>query len=328
MTWGPGREAKQSWFRPEYTPHMSAEAPHGNALRRWYARNIGEPDREADVYLGFGLFFAAISFAAIALLLFLVATAEHGFREPGYFPFAEPAYVLSMLSLPLALVSVVVLLPVKARVLVVAGLGVVITVVAAAGFVSVYPADWWEFGMQETIAVVGTYAVGLTLVIAATGAALVAHQLERVQPPTPAEILAAVEEREPAAPPREEVSEAQIRADIEDAMASVDLSWGGIVKEEHRRLELTADYADEYAGAVTATATTTERAGGVDDQVSQLRALKGGARTTATSASGVDEQTAALRQLRAEAERDEIPANAPVRSDGYIDRLLDRFGLR
>lgn len=300
---------------------MTDDGLPDNALFRWYRRYIGEPEAETDVYLGFGLFFAGISFAAIALVLFLIGTMTHGFRESGYFAFAQPAYLLGMLALPIALVSIVVLLPTQRRVEYIAAGGIAITLLAGAGFLYVYPADWWEFGMQETLMVVATYAVGLTLVIAANGAALVAHQLEQVRAPTPSEITGdeAIE--------RETVSEEQVRADIEDAMQDVELSWGGIMKDKHRRLELSADYADDYAGDIDVEATTTMSEGSVDDQVAQLQALKGGQQQTAESPSTVDDQTAALRELKQQKERDEVPANAPLARGGFFGRLLDRLGL-
>lgn len=298
---------------------MSDDDLPDNVLFRWYAAHIGEPETETDVYLGFGLFFAGVVAAALGLALVLLAVAVHEFGTDSFYAVTRPAGALMLLSLPLAMTGVVVLLPVQARVTAAAGAGVVVAVVATAGFWVAYPGVL--FGDQQNVAVVLGYAAGITLVVAATGASLIAHQLQRAEAPAPSEIRAAEDE------PEETVSAEQVRADIEDAMQGVELSWGGIVKEEHRRLELSSDYADEYAGDIDVEATTTTSDGGVDEQVNQLKALKGGQQQTASTPSTVDDQTAALRELRQQKERDEVPANAPVAHRGLLGRLLDRLGL-
>jgi len=302
---------------------MTDERPD-NVLFDWYERYIGEPETETDVYLGFGLFFVSISFALLALLLFVAGTSMYGIREDGYFTVAEPAYALGMLSLPLAMFSIVVLLPVKQRATVGAGLGVAIAVAAIVAFVSVYPDNWFDYGTAQTLNIVGAYAVGLTIVTGATGAALVAHQLERVRAPAPSEI------REPEAEPEtEHYSEEEIERDIEEAMADVEMTWGGVERSENRELKLTTDFADQEieAGGVNVEANTHVESGGVDTQVDGLRNLKGGDTQTATSESTVDDQTAALNELKRQKEEDQVPENAPTRSGGVVSRLLGMLGL-
>lgn len=291
-----------------------------NVLFRVYERYIGQPETETDVYLGFGLFFAAVAFALAGLVLFVVGGAAFGIRTDAYFALAQPGYVLSMLSLPLALLAVVVLLPTASRATWAAAVGVAVTGAAAVAFLAFYPDRWFEFGTQETLLVIGTYAAGLAIVTASTGAALVAHHLARAAP-APSEIEPAAEDHD------EEVTEEQVRADIEEAMASVDLTLGGVEREEHRRLEFTSDYADEAGGQLNVEPTETVSPGGVDEQVKGLTQIAGGERAVATSESTVDDETAALNLLKEQKRQDEVPTDAPTADGGILARLRERLGL-
>lgn len=291
-----------------------------NVLFRWYERHIGEPERETDVYLGFGLFFAGVATAALGLVLVIIAASMHEFGSDSFFAVTRPAGALLLFSLPVVLTSTVVLLPVRQRVTVTAGVGVAISLLSILLFWIEYPGI--IFGSDQNISVVLGYATGITVVIGATAAALIAHQLERVQAPMPSEI------REMEIDQRESYTDEEIRADIEEAMADVELSWGGIMKEEHRRLEFEADYADDVSENIEVSAPTTIAEGGVDAQVNQLKALKGGTQKRSSSPSTVDKQTDALRELKRQKQQDEVPSNAPIAGGGILGRILERVGLR
>ena len=299
---------------------MTDGDPPDNALIGLYEQYIGEPETETDVYLGFGLFFCAAAFAVLGLLLFAIGAARYGLRADGYFSLAQPAYLLGMLSVPLALLAVTVLLPNERRIEWVGAAGTVVTVVAALAFLTYYPSQWFEFGTSQTLLVVGTYAVGLAVVTASTGAALVAYRLEQARAPAPSEI----EPDEDA--PEETVSEEQIQEDIDQAMSEVDLTLGGIEREEHRSLEFNADFADEGLGDVDVEPERTVSSGGVDTNVQGLQQLKSGQPPTERSESTVDDETAALNQLKKQKERDEVPVDDP--GEGPFARLLSRLGLR
>ncbi|KAB7514339.1 DUF7139 domain-containing protein [Halosegnis rubeus] len=277
-----------------------------NALLRLYERYIGEPETESEVYLGFGLFFAGITCAALGLVLFVAGASFYGLRTAGYFALAQPGYLLGMLSVPLALLSVVVLLPTERRAQIGGLVGITVTVVASIAFLLAYPEQWFEFGTQNTLLVVGTYAVGLALLAAVTGSALVAHQLEQ------ATVTATVPDEAATDEPDESVSDEDVRADIDAAMSNVELSWGGVEKDSNRDLSFREDYADEAGGRLNAEAEKTVNPGGVDAQVEGLRQLKGGDRDVQTSESTVDDQTAALNELRQQKRNDEVD---PVNDD-------------
>ncbi|RNJ26308.1 DUF7139 domain-containing protein [Halosegnis longus] len=296
------------------TEDDTTDTPPENALLGLYERYIGEPETESEVYLGFGLFFAGVACAAIGLVLFVAGASLYGLRTAGYFALAQPGYLLGMLSVPLALLSVVVLLPTERRAQVAGLVGIAITVVASIAFLLSYPERWFEFGTQNTLLVVGTYAVGLALLAAVTGSALVAHQLERAQTTATVPDETATEE------PEEHISDEEVQADIDAAMSDVELSWGGVEKDNNRDLSFREDYADDAGGSLNAEAETTVNPGGVDAQVEGLRQLKGGDRDVQTSESTVDDQTAALNELREQKRDDEVDPVADD-SEGVVARL-------
>lgn len=195
-----------------------------SVLFEWYGRYIGEPDARTDVYAGFGLFFGGIALALCGFVLFLwSATVEPG-GDP-YWTLRRVAIVSASLGLLTGMVGIVVLLPVSRRALYAAGSGTAVCLVSMAFFLAVYPSNWNVQGAVDYSAQgIALYAGGLATVLAATGAALVAHQIERSRP-------APVEEDSP-----EEISDERVARDIDEAMAGVELSWGGVRRKETRRL--------------------------------------------------------------------------------------------
>ena len=288
-----------------------------NVLFDLYRRFIGEPEKEIDVYLGFGLFFAGTAALAVAFVLFLsVGTYQGG---DGLTP--EPAYALGMLAVPTVLVGVVVLLPVESRALYAALAGTLVTVGSTAGFLWAYPEFWNRRGGTDyTAEIVVVYAVGLTAVVAATGAGLVAHAVARSQPPTFEEVEAMRAEGETTT---ETWTDEEIRADIDEAMAETEITWGGVETDETSSLELDTESVDVDASGMAVEPETTRVAGdeSVDGAVAGLRKLKGEGPETATSESTVDEETAALTQLKRRKQRGEAPD--PPAEGGLLDRVRD-----
>ncbi|WP_248515633.1 DUF7139 domain-containing protein [Salinarchaeum laminariae] len=302
---------------------MTSDESPNNVLFEWYERYIGEPETQTDVYLGFGLFFTAIGLALLALVLFVLGTAIYGIRDDGYFAVARIAYASGMLSVPVAMISFVVLLPVEKRATYAAGMGLAIILGAVIGFAAIYP-DWFDHNPTETLYVVGAYAVGLTVVTASTGAALIGHHLHEAQAPAPSEIKAQEDEEEEVTYTTEE-----IEADIENAMEDVEMTWGGVEKSDNRRLKLNTDFADDEleAGGLGLEGNKRVESGGVDSQVQGLKNLKGGDTKTATSESTVDNQTAALNELKKQKQEDQVPSNAPTAGNGFLSRVLQRLGF-
>ncbi|MFB6170332.1 MAG: permease [Haloarculaceae archaeon] len=286
-------------------------------LDAWYRRTFGEPTDERDIYLGFGLFFAGIGLGLVGLVLYLFEGVVGG-PDPVFW-LREIAFAAGALGLPTLLVGVVVLLPVDRRALLAAPAGLAVCLLAVAYFVSVYPYQWNVAGADHSAQGVMLYAVGMVLVLAATGTALVTYQIERVAPAT----REATDETESD---EEEVTDEQVRRDIEAAMEGTDITWGGVKKDDTRRIEINADYVDEVdrSSFDQVDATETRSSGqSVDDAVANLKGLKGGEERTERSEGGVDDQAAALQQLR-EQQRAQADQEA---EQGLLARVRERLGI-
>jgi len=289
---------------------MTESDEYENRLFEWYEQYIGEPDARTDVYLGFGLFFGGIALGVLALLLFFWGSVAEPRTDP-YFARIGPAYTLGMLSLPAAMLGIVILLPVEKKARYAAGAGGAINLLAVLWFNVAYPADWNGYGADYTMQVVSVYATGLTVVVGATGAALVAHQMAQVRP-DPSEIDPIEEE------PEESYSDEEIEQDIENAMDGVDMSWGGVEKQEGRSISFNTDTDIDASGFDVEA--EMNRSTGVDSQVQGLKQMKGGEKKTATSESTVDDQTAKLKELREQKRQEEASDDGDV---GPGTRLLD-----
>ena len=292
-----------------------SEATDSNQLLRYYRRYIGDPDRAVDVYAGFGLFFLGLGLGIAGILVFLYSAT---LSETAY-GLRQVAVVSGAVGAPALLGGIVVLLPVDRRMLLVAGGGSVICVAGVVRFVSVYPNDFnVSVGPDYAPQVVGIYSVGIVVVIAATAAALVAHQIEQAASDADAEGTEADGDDEADA-----VTDEQVRADIDSALDEADLSWGGVAKTETRTLNLDTSAIDDIdreslpdSGIETRTADSS-----VTDAVSQLKGLQGGEVETA-SGKGTDDQAAALRELREQQQKEQ----AETTDRSLIDRLRALFG--
>ncbi len=279
-------------------------------LVQLYRTYIGEPDSRTDVYAGFAVFFIGLGLGLVGLLLFAL---ERGVLAGEVFWVREIAFATGALGLPLVLVAVVVLLPADRRATYVALGGLAITLGAIAFFVSVYPSNWNHGTPDYSLHGVTVYAVGLVSVLAATGSALVGYHIERAQG-VPAEAAPSTEEDDP------EVTEEQVRRDIEEAMAMTEVSWGGVQKDDTGSLTIRPD--EELQGTqLDRSIAKVHRSSGVDDQLSALKGVKGGEERTATS-TDVDDQTAALRELREQQQRE-----ADQEPQGLLARLKALIGI-
>lgn len=288
---------------------MATDSP-AVVLFEWYGRYIGEPDAKTDVYLGFGLFFGGIALALCGLGLFLwSATVESG--STVYWTLRQVAIVFASLGLPAGMVGIVVLLPVSRRALYAAGGGIAVCLAAMVFFVSVYPSNWNVQNAADYSAQgIALYAGGLAIVVAATGTALVAHQLERSRP----------DPSEDKTEPEETVSDERVARDIDEAVDDVDLSWGGVHRKEHRQLTVDTGDTDVDSSSFDRVEATTTRTtdGEVDAAVTGLKQLQGGQTEQATG-SGTDDQAAALAELR-----EQKRAEATAAEEGAIERLRSR----
>lgn len=296
-----------------------SESTDANRLLQYYRRYVGDPDRAVDVYVGFGLFFVGLGLGAIGVVVFLYSATLPP-DELSTYAVREVAGVAAAVGLPALLLGIVVLLPVDRRMLYVAAAGSAVTVAAVGIFVWAYPQDWNVTVPPDYSArAIAIYSVGIALVVAATGAALVAHRVERVTGGATASEPDDDDESEAT------VSDEQVRADIDRELGEAELSWGGVERTETRRLSLNTNAIDEIDRDSLPDSSTETRTGdgSVDDAVSQLRGLQGGEAETA-SGDSTDNQAAALRELREQqrdAERNDEDAGLTDRIRDLVDRI-------
>lgn len=288
-------------------------------LLSYYRAYIGAPDRTIDVYAGFGVFFVGLGLAAMGVITFLYSATLPP-DSSSMFAVREVAAVAAAVGLPALLSGVVVLLPVDRRMLYLTVVGSVVCLAAAVLFVWAYPQNWNVAQPPDYSAQgVAVYSLGAAMIVASTGAALVGH---RVQQATggPGRATAG-EAAGPDTDDGESVDDDRVQADIERELEETELSWGGVERDETRRLNLDTSALDEIdQSELPDSGTETRTADGeVDDAVSQLRGLQGGEVETASGES-TDEQASALRELREQraGEEDDEPSSV-------ADRIRDLF---
>lgn len=305
---------------------MESDDLPGNPLLALYRRYVGEPASERDVYAGFALFFGGIALGAVGLVTFLYSAGLTP-GTPFFWQLREIALAAAFLGLPAFILSVIVLLPVGRRASVAAAAGGAICLLAVAGFVAVYPEQWnVRTGADYSAQGIALYAVGLSVLVGATGSALVAQYLERARPtpvPTGGEGDQASAGAGEAGGRRDaDATDAQVRRDIEESMEQAELSWGGVRKRETKRLTITTpDIDPAERPSLDQTTAKTGRSESTDDAVAGLRKLQGGEHKTAAG-SGTDDQLAELKRLR---ERQAAAAENEPRS--VVDQVRDRLGL-
>ncbi len=286
-----------------------------------YRRYVGPVRDSRDVYAGFGLFFTGVGLVVVSIAVFLWSTTV---SPSGTFKFVlrEFAVTAGAAGLPVVLFGVTVLLPVSRRIDAAAGLGVVACLIAAVRFTQIYPQAWYTYSST----VVGIYALGAVVVVATAGTALSGYHVERATVRTEAELSGASTSGESDATDDEpEVTDEQVRRDIEDAMEGAEINWGGVERDSGRTLTLTDSSLDDADSVGLGNASAKEsRGGSVDDAVAGLQSLRGGQKKTATSDSGTSDQVNALAELRAQ-QREREEAAADDDAEGVFDRLRSLF---
>jgi hypothetical protein len=267
-------------------------------LRRVYYRYIGEPNKERDIYLGFGSFFTGLVLGAVAFVIFL-CSAFQKYGSDIFWQLREIALVAGVIALPAVVLSIVILLPVGRRTLAISAVGSVLCIVAAGMLVSMYP-DQWARGTDATlngsVRTIAVYTVGLVLLSAATGTALVAQYLEHKSLQ-----LTDATEADGVETDESSVTDGDVQSDIDSSLSDVELSWGGVEKSAStKRLSLNKteidDLDDTEAQKIGATTVRSE-GNTVNDAVNGLRQLQGGETNTARAESSED-KVSALTEIR------------------------------
>jgi hypothetical protein len=267
---------------------MAADA--SDPVVDWYSKHVGEPDSAVDIYLGFGAFFAGLAMGIGGLALFL---AEGALLADEGFWLKEVSFAVGAFGLPTLLLGVVVLLPVDRRALYLGIAGTAVTLAAIALFVWAYPNDWnVDLGPDYSGTGVALYAVGLVAVVAASGTALVSYHVERAGG-GPIGEGRAVEDTGP------EVTDDQVRSDIDEATAASNMTWGGVPETREQRLTFAGGEEGIQSTNFGEVGAKTVRASdnGVDDAVAGLKGMKGDVDRTDRGGS-TDDETAALSDLK------------------------------
>jgi hypothetical protein len=293
--------------------------PEGaSVLVSWYSEHVGEPDRRVDVYLGFGLFFAGVALGLGGLVLFLV---ERGLFDGRVWWIREVAFVAGALGLPGLLLGTVVLLPVDRRALYAAAAGGVVCLGAVGVFVYAYPWRWnVTSGADYSATGVAVYSLGFVAVVAAAAAALVSYHVERAQGPVGGDADADA----PDADSGPDVTDEQVRRDIDEATSAADITWGGVRKTEIERLQLNTEGVEELdRSGFDGVEAERVRGAGIDDSIRGLKAMKGDVDRSDRSEGGVDDQASALKELREQQQAKELASD----DRDVLDRLRGALGL-
>jgi hypothetical protein len=288
-----------------------------------YRRYVGPPAAERTVYGGFGLFFGGIALALIGIVVFL-ASATVSPDDLFRYTLREIAGIAGAVGLPALLLGVTVLLPVDRKALYAAAAGTAVCLVGVGLFSTSYPYAWNVVGSDRSGQVVAVYALGIVVVIGATGAALVGHHIHRASTTERVVEREVVESGASGDDPRETVTDEQVRRDIDEAMADSELSWGGVDKVKTKRLKLNTEAFDDIDSSNVADVDAkTVRSSGrnVDDAVDAMRGLRGSDTTEARSTQTTDDQTAALQALREKQAAEDVATD----DEGVVDRLRNIF---
>lgn len=293
---------------------MSRKSALQSTLLQVYRRVLGDPDSEIDVYLGFALFVGAAVVASFAIVALVYAD---GLGRQAMFLWREQAITAAMVAFPLLVLGVIVLLPVDRRGQYSGLAGALVCLYGIYRFRAVYPWQWDSGAVQHSITVIAVYSAGVAILVAAMGAALIAYQIARLRRPGPGDIEQTTED-----PRDEQYSDARIEQDIEEAMADVDLTWGGVERTETTRLDLeTAEHEADIDTSGLQAATKRVSTDSVDEQVAGLKALRGDQQRADRSVETVDEQSARLAELR------QRRRSESTEEDSFLASLLRRLGL-
>jgi len=300
------------------------ETENEGALFSFYRRFIGEPDTARDVYLGFGLFFTGISLGAVAFVMLLYSGSLEG-ETSSFWQFREIAVVCTMLALPTVGLSVTTLLPVGKKTIALSFAGGVFSILGAIWFTQVYPYEWTATG--NDVSVIATYSIGVVLLAASTGSALVAQYVDSL---TLRQALEAAKSESSEEESGEGLTDEEIEGDIDDAVANSNLNWGGVEQNPNtERLSLNMPESDVDISDADLVAANERRASSetVESAVTGLQELKGGDKEAGRTESP-DDQVNALSEFRKKQEKEGASESLETGIDkdpSFFDRLMKKL---
>jgi len=130
-----------------------------------YARYAGEPETRREVY-GYWTFIFGSFVAFLGVVIFLLGPTSY--PSPNYFV-REVAIALAAFGLPVSLFGILLLFPLKRQGVYAGAAGMLVALVAVAGFVVVYPYNWVVGTPNYSGTVITVYTVGVAATVAVAG---------------------------------------------------------------------------------------------------------------------------------------------------------------
>ncbi|MDY6819068.1 MAG: DUF1508 domain-containing protein [Halobacteriales archaeon] len=135
---------------------MAQQSLTDDPLVGLYARYVGEPESRESVY-GYWIFIVGYLVSLAGIAVFLGGPAS---TSTDAFFYREIAIVMAAVGLPIALLGIVLMLPVRRRGIQIAILGSIASIVAIGVFTTIYP-DQWAIGDATSTLIIGVYAAGV-----------------------------------------------------------------------------------------------------------------------------------------------------------------------
>lgn len=219
----------------------------------FYQEHFGGAHSKTQLYLGFALFFAGVTLALSGIVWLLVGDAYYpDLGELLSRDQVKLSVYLAALGLPLIFFGAGLTLPSRKIIHLVAGIGSLICLYGSFRFNEAFRTDVNEF--QGIDAVIGSYTIGLLILVTTTGLSLVINFVSRYV------VLPGQEMLDPYGDQMPDID--TVMADIEREVAKQSLSWGGMGGDElsvRQIIKIRADFGeDAFVNEAAAGTTTTE----------------------------------------------------------------------
>ncbi|PSQ50782.1 hypothetical protein BRD15_01010 [Halobacteriales archaeon SW_6_65_15] len=140
---------------------MAISEVENNRLFSLYAKYVGEPDSRMHVY-GYWLFLLGCCVSFLGVLVYQLGPTD--VSSPNVYLVREVSTTLAGIGLPLGLLGIVLMLPVKYRAMLAAIVGAGVALVGVGLFTYVYPYNWVVTTPDYSDPVIAIYTVGVAIV--------------------------------------------------------------------------------------------------------------------------------------------------------------------
>ncbi|HEX9816339.1 MAG TPA: hypothetical protein VGB18_05115, partial [Candidatus Thermoplasmatota archaeon] len=144
-------------------------------LEKFYEDRLGAPQSRGELYTGFFLIIAGFILAIVGVAVFLVSGPETTADNAGW---RATGGLLAALGPPAILMGISVTLPTKWSMRVLDAIGILVCIVAAGGFVFLFPYNW-NAGSHGEVWAAPLYILGLAALLASTISSLIGYYVAR-----------------------------------------------------------------------------------------------------------------------------------------------------